>query len=123
MSNRTLFRTLTTLVPAGPSLAEALVYYENQLGFTRVWASANSAGVRRGDVELILVENDNPQWAENSSVGFGVDDLSALFEEYKSIDARVGPLERKSWGRVEFHMIIPSGVCFQFHQVETRAEG
>ena len=29
---------------------------------------------------------------------------------------RVGPLEQKSWGWREFHMIVPSGVCYQFYQ-------
>ena len=28
----------------------------------------------------------------------------------------VGPLEVKAWGRHEFHMVEPAGVCFQFYQ-------
>jgi len=52
---------------------------------------------------------------ENASFSIGVSNLDALYEEYRGIPARVGPLEMKSWGRREFHMIVPSGVCFQFY--------
>jgi hypothetical protein len=31
----------------------------------------------------------------------------------------INPLELKSWGRREFHMIVPSGVCLQFYQRPT----
>jgi hypothetical protein len=76
------------------------------------------AGVRRGAVECNLVRNGNAIWAENASASIGVDDLTALHAEYRTTSARVGPLELKSWGRREFHMILPSGVCLQFYQVD-----
>ena len=76
------------------------------------------AGVRRGGVELNLVQNSNPAWAENAGASIGVDDLAALYAEYRTTSAQVGPLEVKSWGRREFHMILPSGVCLQFYQHE-----
>jgi hypothetical protein len=74
------------------------------------------AGVRRGDVHFNLVESADRAWAENASASIGVDDLDALYEEYRGVAARVGPLETKSWGRREFHMILPSGVCLQYFQ-------
>jgi hypothetical protein len=61
------------------------------------------------------VENNNREWIENSSYSIGVSDLDALYEEFRKSSARVGPLEVKAWGRREFHMIVPSGVCFQFY--------
>jgi hypothetical protein len=67
-------------------------------------------------VELNLVENDERTWADNASFSIGVDDLDALYAEYRVVAAQVGPLELKGWGRREFHMILPSGVCFQFYQ-------
>lgn len=76
------------------------------------------AGVRRGRVEFNLVQNSNAVWAENTSASIGVDDLAALYAEYRTTSAQVGPLEVKSWGRREFHMILPSGVCLQFFQVD-----
>jgi catechol 2,3-dioxygenase-like lactoylglutathione lyase family enzyme len=108
--------TVAPLLPAGPSLAEALHFYTEHLGFAVVWQSGSGAGVRRGAVEFNLVQNTNREWAENASVSIGVDDLDALYAEYRGIPANVGPLEMKAWGRREFHMIIPSGACFQFYQ-------
>ena len=111
-------RTVTPLIPAGAALADALKFYTEQLGFSINWQGGDMAGVRRGNVEINLVRNSDPAWAENSSASIGVDDLDALYSEYRTVQARVGPLERKSWGRREFHMVVPSGVCLQFYQVD-----
>jgi hypothetical protein len=104
------------MVPAGPSLADALEFYTSHLGFTIVWQDRVMAGVRRGSVQLNLIENEEPLWASNASFSIGVADLDSVYEEYKSIPAHVGPLEMKGWGRREFHMIVPSGVCLQFFE-------
>ena len=66
--------------------------------------------------QVILVTNDNRSWADNASFSIGVSDLEALYQEYREIPGRVGPLEMKAWGRLEFHMIVPSGVCLQFYE-------
>ncbi len=57
-------------------------------------------------------------WADNASFSIGVSDLEALYQEYRNISGKVGALETKTWGRREFHLIVPSGVCFQFYQRE-----
>lgn len=116
MTSHATLVTVTPLLPAGPSLPEALRFYAEQLGFAVIWHDGGMAGVRRGPVEFNLVQNGDRHWAENTSLSIGVDDLDALYEEYRAIDARVGPLEVKSWGRREFHVVLPSGVCFQFYQ-------
>jgi hypothetical protein len=108
--------SVTPMIPAGPSLADDLRFYTEQLGFVVTWQAGSMAGVRRGNVEFNLIENTNREWAENASFSIGVDDLDALYQEYRAAAARVGPLEMKSWGRREFHMIVPSGVCYQFYQ-------
>ncbi len=108
--------SVTPLVPAGPDLVEAIRFYTDQLGFTIVWEGGGMAGVRRGRVEFNLVQNSNREWAANASASIGVDGLDALYEEYRKSSAKVGPLEVKSWGRREFHMILPSGVCLQFFE-------
>ncbi len=110
------FLAVTPMVPAGASLADALRFYTEQLGFVITWQADSMAGVRRGNVEFNLVQNTDRAWAENASFSIGVDDLDALYQEYRAIAAQVGALELKSWGRREFHMIVPSGVCFQFYQ-------
>lgn len=111
-------RSVTPLIPAGAALADALQFYTEQLGFSITWQGGDMAGVRRGGVEFNLVKNSDPVWAENSSASIGVDDLDALYSEYRTVQAQVGPLEVKVWGRREFHMILPSGVCLQFYQVD-----
>jgi catechol 2,3-dioxygenase-like lactoylglutathione lyase family enzyme len=115
MTSATLL-TVTPLLPVGPSLAEALRFYTEELGFSIVWQLGSMAGIRRGGVEFNLIENTEKAWAENASCSIGVDDLDALYEEYRGVAARVGPLEMKAWGRREFHMVEPAGVCFQFYQ-------
>lgn len=111
--------TVTPLVPGGPNLADALRFYSEQLGFAITWQGGEMAGVRRGHIEFNLVQNSNRVWAENASASIGVDDLEAIYAEYRTAAAEVGPLEMKSWGRREFHMILPSGVCLQFFQAAT----
>lgn len=112
----TTFLSVTPLIPAGPDLAAAVRFYTEHLGFAVVWQGGGGAGVRRGGVQFNLVQSDNRVWADNTSVSIGVDDLDALYQEYRHLPVRVGPLEVKAWGRREFHMIDPAGVCFQFYQ-------
>ena len=112
------FNSITPLVPTGDSLAAALRFYTEHMGFSIVWQGDGMAGIARDGVAMNLVENDNRTWADNASFSIGVSDLEALYGEYCTIPARVGPLEAKPWGRREFHLIAPSGVCFQFYQRE-----
>lgn len=112
--------SVTPLIPAGANLADALRFYTEQLGFAVTWQGGDMAGVRRDDVAFNLVKNANREWAENASASIGVADVDALYEKYRTIEAKVGPLEMKAWGRREFHMILSSGVCLQFYEA-TRA--
>ena len=118
MLMKPIFHSVTPLLPAGKSLAAALRFYVDQLGFVIQWQSGNSAGIVRDAIAFTLIESDNQNWLENSSLSIGVSDLEALFNDYRNVaaPARVGPLETKPWGRREFHLIEPAGVCFQFFQ-------
>ena len=109
--------SVTPLVPAGPSLEDALKFYTEQLGFSLAWVAGSMAGIVRDSVAFNLVENNSREWAENASFSIGVSDLEVLYEEYRGAPARVGPLEMRAWGRREFHMIVPTGVCLQFYQI------
>jgi catechol 2,3-dioxygenase-like lactoylglutathione lyase family enzyme len=115
---RAALQSVTPLIPAGGNLAATLAFYTGQLGFSVVWQGGGMAGIARDGVAFNLVENDSREWAENASFGVGVSDLEALYDEYKVVNAKVGALEMKSWGRREFHLIEPNGVCFQFYQRE-----
>ena len=123
MTSRATLLTVAPLLPAGPNLAEALRFYIDELGFVVSWQDGTMAGVRRDGIEFNLVQNSNGVWAENASASIGVDGLEALYSEYQRTRAQVGPLETKGWGRREFHMILPSGVCLQFYQVEAKLSG
>lgn len=111
--------SITAMVPTGGSLADAVRFFQDHMGFSVLWESGGMAGIRRDSVSFNLVENNNRQWAENASFSLGVSNLNALYDEYRAIPARIGPLEMKSWGRREFHMIVPSGVCLQFFESAT----
>ncbi|MFN7947496.1 MAG: hypothetical protein U0Z53_19260 [Blastocatellia bacterium] len=113
------FQSDTPLIPAGPDLAAALVFYTDGMGFSIVWQGESMAGIERDNVAFNLVVNENREWAENASFSIGVSDLDGLYEEYRQLPAQVGPLEMKAWGRREFHLIVPSGVCWQFYQAES----
>lgn len=106
---------ITPFIPAGADLAGELAFYRDALGFELLWQDGDFAGIRRDGVGFILVRNDARAWADNASFNIAVTDLDALFEEYRDVPARVGPLEMKPWGRREFHIIVPSGVCLRFH--------
>lgn len=110
------FLEITPLIPAGSRLAAELAFYTDQLGFSVVWQGDGMAGIRRDGVAFNLVVNDNRVWADNASFSIGVSDLEALYQEYREVPAKVGPLELKPWGRREFHVIVPSGVCLQFYE-------
>ena len=112
---KAIFGSVSPLVPAGGNLADALTFYTDQMGFSVIWQDGNGAGIERDAVSFMLVTSNNREWIENSSYSIGVSDLDALYEEYRGIAAKVGPLEIKPWGRREFHMILPSGVCLHFY--------
>jgi catechol 2,3-dioxygenase-like lactoylglutathione lyase family enzyme len=109
-------RSVTAMIPTGGDLEEALDFYVRHMGFSIVWRNGGMAGIRRDGIAFNLVENSNREWADNASFSLGVSDLDALYQEYRDIPANVGPLEMKFWGRREFHMIVPSGVCLQFFE-------
>lgn len=108
--------SLTPLVPTGGTLAESIAFYVGEMGFTVTWQGENMAGIQRDSIAFNLCESTSQVWIENSSFSIGTSNLEELYEEFKGIAARVGPLEMKVWGRREFHVILPSGVCLQFFQ-------
>ena len=110
------FRSVTPLIPTGGSLADALAFYTEHMGFSVLWQADGMAGIGRDGVQFNLVANDSRAWADNASFGIGVSNLEALYEQLRQIPAKVGPLEQKAWGRREFHVIVPSGVCLQFYE-------
>ncbi len=119
LPQRSALLSVTPMIPTGGSLADALKFYTEQLGFSVAWQAAEMAGIARDAISFNLVENNNREWINNSSFSIGVSNLDALYDEYRGASARVGPLETKAWGRREFHMIVPFGVCLQFYSQDS----
>lgn len=117
------FDSVTPLVPAGPDFDADLKFYVEHLGFTVLWRNGAMAGVARENVSFNLFGSRDQNWFENSSFSIGVSDLDALYEELRTIPAQVGPPEVKFWGRREFHVVAPSGVCFQFYETPKTNDG
>src|SRR5437764_14733201 len=109
--------SITPLVPTVNSLAAALSFYTEHMGFSIIWQGDSIAGIERDSVALNLVENDNKTCADNASFSIGVSDVEALYTEYRTLPAKVGPLELNPWGRREFHLNAPSRRCFQCLQL------
>ena len=122
MSTKASLRSVTPMIPSGPDLPEALRFFAEHLGFSTLWQGGDMGGVQRDGVAFNLVQSEHRAWADNASFSIAVSDLDSLYAEYSGIPATVGPLEVKPWGRREFHMIIPSGVCLQFYQQEAIAD-
>jgi hypothetical protein len=53
------------MIPTGGTLAEALKFYTEQMGFLISWAGDTGAGIVRDNVSLNLVVNTNREWIEN----------------------------------------------------------
>ena len=107
--------SVTPLLPSGPDFEGELRIYTEQMGFSIVWQMDGMAGIARDGISFNLLRNDNTAWIENSSMSIGVKDLEALYAEYKNVPGRVSPIEMRPWGRREFHLVMRSGVCFQFY--------
>ncbi len=107
--------SVTPLIPAGENLQDALQLYTEQLGFQITWRNGEMAGIARDGISFNLVVNNNKQWADNASFSIAVSDLDALYDEYRLLPMRTTPPATQPWGRREFHLILPSGVCFQFY--------
>ncbi len=114
MADNTAFHSVMPLIPTGGSLADAVAFYTEKLGFDVQSRWDDGAVIRRGSVSFLLVPNSNREWANNASFSIGVADLDALYAELQSREVTTGRIEVKPWGRREFHLIIPSGVCFHF---------
>lgn len=49
------------------------------------------AGIERDGVAFNLVENTERAWGENASFSIGVRELDALYDDYRTLSAQVGP--------------------------------
>ena len=82
------------------------------MGFSVLWQGDGMAGIQRDGITFNVVENDNRVWADNASFSIGVSDLEALYQEYRGIPARVGPLsENPGAGLNSISSFHPVSAC------------
>lgn len=118
---------LTPLIPAGKDLQAALNFYEQKLGFTVTYQddSSSMAIIQRSEIEIILLNQDDPHTASQTSFRIQLSDVNALYEEYRAQGiapfelaegAGLTTLRVTPWGTKEFAVRDLAGVCITFYE-------
>jgi uncharacterized glyoxalase superfamily protein PhnB len=121
-----VFDHLTPMIPAGKDMEAALAFYEQTLGFTVRFKDSSMAILRRGGVEIILQNLDDPHTASQTSLRIQITGVDALYSEYlaqaippfhQNVDgAGLGELRSTAWGTREFAVRDLAGVCIAFYE-------
>jgi hypothetical protein len=128
MSNTTpILGQLTPMIPAGKDIAAARAFYEQQLGFTASYTADDGSIVivRRGPVEIILLNNNDPHTASQTSLRIQLSGVDALYNEYRAgaippfeqgDGPGLGSIRATPWGTREFAVRDLAGVCITFYE-------
>ncbi len=116
----TKLKSVQPLIPT-LNVDKAINYYQDTLGFKLAWSDGSPASfaiVYRNEVELFLTENQNPEFAKNSSIRISVDGIDDLFAEYsENGHVKNSELSTKPWGLKEFTVFDLNGVAITFHEL------
>lgn len=121
MSSSTTFESVSLIsgadVLALPvrTVAEALPYYTDILGFAPASTKENTAVLERDGVRIGLAVTDEDP--EQVSVYFSVGDVEALHTELSGKGAAPSALQNSEYGGRPYRIFFakePSGVCFCF---------
>lgn len=112
MINRTRFECANPILRVA-DMARSIRYYVEVLGFTNAdWGGDDFTCVTRDTAGIYLCEGDQGQpgtWA-----WIGVEDVGALYEEYKATGANIlHPPENHSWA-YEMKVADPDGHVLRF---------
>lgn len=109
---------LRQAIPVLPALnvGASLSFYEERLGFARLFEHDDYGAVRRGDVTIHFWLCEDRRIAENSSCRINVAGIDALYEEFsaKGVVHHNGELQTKPWGLREFTIVDVNGNCLVF---------
>ncbi|MBA3872002.1 MAG: VOC family protein [Anaerolineae bacterium] len=122
-----VFNKLTPMIPAGKDMKAALNFYEHQLGFIETYKADDLGMVilRRGAVDIILQNIDDPHTASQTSLRIQISGVDALYDEYQAQaippfqqgdGAGLGTLKATPWGTREFAVRDLAGVCITFYE-------
>ena len=107
------------------NMTAALAFYQDKLGFTRVFddapgpdAEISYAGVRRGGVCLHLQTMAPDEDPTMPLIRIDVQNIDQLFEEYtgKGVISPDGKLEAKPWGSRDFGVYDVNGAALVFFE-------
>jgi hypothetical protein len=62
---RPALQSITPMIPTIGSLADALKFFKDEMGFSVLWEGGGMAGIGPDSISFNLVENDNRNWATN----------------------------------------------------------
>jgi uncharacterized glyoxalase superfamily protein PhnB len=127
MSTPPTLSNLSPMIPAGSDMEAALDFYAHTLGFEVTYKAPDlgMAIVRRGEVEIMLANSDDPHTASQTSFRIQTTDVDALHAEYKAHN--IPPFEQPDgaglttvrsmpWGTREFAVRDLAGVCITFYE-------
>jgi len=122
-----VFSQVTPTIPAGKDIKAALDFYEQKLGFTATYKADDFSMVilKRGAVEIILANSDDPHTASETSLRIQLSGVDALYREYQAQSiapfqqgngAGLSTLKMTPWGTREFAVRDLAGVCITFYE-------
>lgn len=120
MSSQTSLNSINPLIPGGKDLEQTIAFYEQKLGFKCIHHEGNPfymAIVQRDSIQIFLLQNEDRQLAEGTSLRINVNQIEKLYAELEAQENVIhhdGKLESKPWGMKEFVVIDPTGVCLTF---------
>jgi hypothetical protein len=123
--------SLTPMIPAGKDIKAALAFYEQKLGFMATYKADDLSMVilRRGAVEIILQNFDDPHTASQTSFRIQLSGVDALYDEYQAQaiapfeqgdGAGLGSIKMTPWGTREFAVRDLAGVCITFYERQSK---
>ncbi|MCL4252810.1 MAG: VOC family protein [Anaerolineae bacterium] len=116
---------LTPMIPAGNDFKATVAFYVGKLGFKTTYEADDMVIIQRSDVEIMLLNNDDPHTASQTSFRIQVADVNTLYHEYQAQSiapfhdnngAGLGGLQTTPWGTREFAVRDLAGVCITFYQ-------
>jgi hypothetical protein len=116
-AGRIKFKSAVPKQAAG-NISKAVEFYEQKLGFSRMFVLDDYAGVARGPVEIHLWRCEDKYIAENTACRVNVEGIEALYEEYRprGVIHPNGVLETKPWGLKEFTVLDLDGNGITFYE-------
>ncbi len=117
MSNTPVFHSAIPKL-AAVDIPTAVAFYEHQLGFIRVYQTADYASMKRDAVEVNLWQCDDKYIAEHTAYRIEVEHIDALYAEYsaRNLIHPNGALQVHPWGTKEFTVLDHDGNGLTFVQ-------